>query len=319
MVFSRYFTRWAHKTATTLDDNILASVRNIILIMVVIFGIEYALQPLSFLQPYEATLAGIFTVLEIFLAAFAVTRVSNCVIDWYAARTSPITGRNRHHILFILKNILQVVVYVFAFLIILYAFQVDLTGAVVGLGVGGVAIAFALQSTLSDFFSAFSIYFDRPFEIGDLIVVGEHWGTVTNIGMRSTRLQLLQGEELIISNKELTGGSVRNFRKLKKRRISFNIGVTYDTPVEKLKRIPQMITDIINSTEKASLFCVHCSEFGEYGQRFIIIYYVTSPDYLTYLQTQEKINYDIRDAFEKEGIEIAVPARTIVFKNSKPD
>ena len=212
-VFSRYFSSWTKKTETTLDDDILAAVKAIIIIMIVILGIEYALSPLSFLQPYNDTLTGVFLVLQIMLGAFAVTRVSNIVADWYASKTTLIAGKNSHHLSFLLKKIVQITVFVFAILIVLYVFNVDLTGAIVGLGVGGIAIAFALQSTLSDFFSAFSIYFDRPFEIGDFITVGEYSGIVTNIGVKSTRLKLLQGEELILSNKELTSTSVRNFRK----------------------------------------------------------------------------------------------------------
>jgi small-conductance mechanosensitive channel len=314
LFFNRYFSKWAQKTETTLDDDILAAVKAIIITMIVILGIEYALQPLSFLQPYNATLTGVFTVLEIFLGAFAVTRVSNIVADWYTSRTALMEGKNSHHLLFILKKIIQIIVYVSAFLIILYVFQVDLTGAVVGLGVGGIAIAFALQNTLSDFFSAFSIYFDRPFEIGDFIVVGSYSGTVKTIGVKSTRLKLLSGEELVMSNKELTSTSVRNFRKLEKRRIAFSIGVTYDTPLEQLKKIPPMITEIIKQVENAEFERTYFTEFGDCSLKFETSYYVNSADYTTYLETQQKINFAIKDAFEREGIEMAFPTSTVYIK-----
>ncbi len=314
LVFNRYFSRWAKKTETTLDDDIIDAVKVIIIIMIVILGIEYALQPLSFLKPYNGTLTGVFTVIEILLAAFAVTKVANIVADWYASRTALIAGKNSHHLLFILKKIIQIVVFIAAFLIILYVFQVDLTGAVVGLGVGGIAIAFALQSTLSDFFSAFSIYFDRPFEIGDFIVVGEYSGTVRNIGMRATRLQLLQGEELVISNKELTGGSLRNFRKLEKRRVTFTLGVTYETSSEKLKKIPGIITEIIKGIELATFDRVNFTEFGDFSLKFLVVYYVKVSDWGKYLETQEQINFAIKEAFEREGIDMAYPTSTVYVK-----
>ena len=313
-IFNRYFSKWAKKTETTLDDDIFSAVKVVIIIMVVIFGIEYALQPLSFLQPFSTTLTEIFIVLEIFLGAFAVTRVSNIIADWYASRTALIAGKNSHHLLFILKKVIQIVVYIFAFLLLLYVFNVDLTGAVVGLGVGGIAIAFALQSTLSDFFSAFSIYFDRPFEIGDFIVVSDYSGTVKSIGVKSTRLKLLSGEELIISNKELTSSSVRNFRKLEKRRVVFSIGVTYDTPTQKLKKIPQIITNIIENTDSAEFERVHFTEFGDFSLKFLISYYITTGDYTIYLETQQRINFAIREAFEQESIEMAFPTKTIYVK-----
>jgi len=286
----------------------------IIIIMIVIVGIEYALSPLSILEPYNDTLTGVFVVLQIMLGAFVITKVSNIVIDWYTSRTVHIHGKNNHHLLFLLKKIVQIVVFVFGILIILYVFHVDLTGAVVGLGVGGIAIAFALQSTLSDFFSAFSIYFDRPFEIGDFIVVGDYSGTVTNIGIKSTRLKLLQGEELVISNKELTTVSVRNFRKLEKRRVTFTIGVTYDTSVEKLRKIPHIIKDIFEKVETADLDRVNFTEFGDFSLKFLIIYYVNSADWGKYLDTQQRINFDIKEAFEHEGIEMAFPTSTIYVK-----
>ncbi|MCW4028232.1 MAG: mechanosensitive ion channel family protein [Candidatus Bathyarchaeota archaeon] len=314
LVFNRYFSKWAAKTTTTLDDDILSAVKIIIVIMIAVIGIEYALQPLSILQPYSDTVSGICMVLEILLGAYAVTRVSNIVADWYASRTALIAGKNSHHLLFILKKVIQIIVYVAAFLFILWMFNVDLTGAMVGLGVGGIAIAFALQSTLSDFFSAFSIYFDRPFEIGDFIVVGEYSGTVKNIGIRSTRLQLLQGEELVISNKELTSGSVRNFRKLQKRRIVFTIGVTYDTSSEKLQKIPLILRGIIENTANAEIERVHFTEFGDFALKFQVSYYVKVPDYGVYLDIQQAINFAIKEVFEKEGIEMAFPTSTVYLK-----
>jgi small-conductance mechanosensitive channel len=177
--------------------------------------------------------------------------------EYYADKTSR-PGVNKHHLVFMLKKIIQIAVYASASIVILYVFKVDLTGAIVGLGNRRIPIAFALQSTLSDFFSAFSIYTDRPFEIGDFITVGEYSGTVTNISIRSTRLKLLSGEELIMPNKELTTASVRNFRKLERRRITFTIGVTYDTPTEKLKEIPTIINDIVkNNVRRGGTGALH--------------------------------------------------------------
>jgi small-conductance mechanosensitive channel len=312
-VFNRYFSKWAEKTETTLDDDIIDAVKSFIVIFIIILGIEYALQPLSFLQPYNATFNGVFLVIEIFLGAFAATRVSNIFADWYADKASG-PGKNKHHLVFILKKIIQVIVYVSALLIILYVFQVNLTGAIVGLGVGGIAIAFALQNTLSDFFSAFSIFLDRPFEIGDFINVGEYSGTVKTIGVKSTRLKLLSGEELILSNKELTNASVRNFRKLEKRRITFTIGVTYDTSTEKLRKIPALITEIIKNADSAEFERVHFTEFGDCSLKFLVSYYVNSADYARYLDTQQNINFAIKEAFERESIEMAFPTSTVYVK-----
>ena len=251
-VFNRYFSKWAKKTETSLDDDIINAVKSFIVIAIIIIGIEFALSPLSFLQPYAMDMNGIILVIEILLTAFALTRVSNVIADWYLDHTAG-KGQNKNHVVFIFKKVLQFIIFVAALLVILWVEKVDLTGAVVGLGVGGIAIAFALQNTLSDFFSAFSIYFDRPFEIGDFVTIGDYSGTVTNIGMKSTRIKLLQGEELILSNKEITSEKVRNFRKLEKRRVTFTLGVTYETKTEKLKQIPFLIKDIFKGLDRAQL------------------------------------------------------------------
>jgi small-conductance mechanosensitive channel len=312
-VFNRYFSKWAEKTETTLDDDIIDVVKSFIVIAIAIIGIEFALSPLSFLQPYSELMQKIILAVEILLFAFATTRISNIIADWYAQRATG-KGKNKDHLIFVLKKILQVIILFAAILVILWVEQVDLTGAVVGLGVGGIAIAFALQNTLSDFFSAFSIYTDRPFEIGDFITYGQYSGTVTGIGIKSTRLRLLQGEELVIANKELTGSSVRNFRKLQKRRVEFSIGVTYDTPTEKLKKIPPMIKDIISRVEGAQIERVHFREFGDFALKFGISYFVQSADYTRFCDIQQQINFAIMEEFEREGIEMAYPTSTVYVK-----
>lgn len=315
-VFSHYFSRWAQKTKTNLDDEILKSIRTMVVLLIITVGIYYALTSLSLIAPYEAELAKIFSVVQILLVAFAITRVTNVLVDWYATRQVGRQNEKNNHLMFILKKAIQLVVYVMAFVVILYVFEIDLSGVVVGLGVGGIAVALAVQNTLSDVFSAFSIYFDHPFEIGDFVVVGEHSGTVTNIGVKSTRIRLLQGEELIISNKELTSTRIRNFRRLEKRRITFTFGVTYDTPSDKLKRILDIVTKIISNIEVAELDRVHFAKFGDFSLIFEVVYYMKVPGYRDYMDTQQKINFEIKAAFEKEGIEMAFPTQTIYLKTN---
>jgi small-conductance mechanosensitive channel len=210
-----------------------------------------------------------------------------------------------------MKQGIRGIVYISAFLALLVVFNVDLSGLVVGLGVGGIAIALALQTVLSDVFSAFSIFFDRPFEVGDFVVVGDYSGTVKKIGIKSTRLQLLQGEELVISNKELTTSILRNFRKMKRRRVVFTIGVDTDTPPAKLQRIPAIVADIVKQRALAKFERVHFKEFGEFSLNFEVVYYMKSSNYVKYLDTQQEINFAIIEAFEREGIEMPFPTQTI--------
>jgi small-conductance mechanosensitive channel len=316
-IFKRYLIRWASKTDTHLDDEILRNVRAPIFLLALLFGLYYGLAGVASLSAYSQDFASAFAVGEILVLTFIITRIANVLISWYAEESIK-RGRNvSNHILFILKKVVQVVVYGFAFIIILGVFDIDLSGVVIGLGVGGIAVALALQNVLSDALSAFSIYFDGTFAIGDFIIVGDYAGTVTKIGIKSTRLQLLQGEELIVSNKELTSKYVRNFKKLKKRRIIFTVQVSCDTPIEQLKKIPEIIAEIIKKIKMTALGTVHFRQFGDFSFDFDVVYYVKTGDYTKYLDIQQRINFEILEEFEKEKIEMPYPTQKIVYVNER--
>jgi small-conductance mechanosensitive channel len=313
-IFERYLVRWAKKTKTTLDDEILKNIKAPIYVFVIIIGAFYGLEFLSFIKPYSTELSIIFSLAEIGLVTLIIIRIINVLIAWYAERSKHRGKDLSIHILYVLKRIFQLIVIIFAFLAVLAAFNIDLTGVVVGLGVTGIVIGFALQNILVDVFSAFSIYFDRPYEIGDFIIIGSDMGIVKKIGIKSTRIQTLQGEELIVSNNEMVNTRIQNFKKMKKRRITFSFGVIYSTPLKKLKKIPGIITDIIsrdNLPNVDRLDRVHFKNFGDFSLNFEVVYYLKTNDYNRYMDTQQQINFLIKEAFEKEGIEMAFPTQTI--------
>jgi len=316
-IFKVYLCRWATKTQTNVDDEILRNVRAPIFLLAILFGVYYGLVGIASLQDYAQDFVTVFTVAQILVVAFIITRITNVLISWYA-QDSVRKGRNvSNHLLFVLRRVLQAVVYIFALVIILGVFQQDLSGILVGLGVGGIAIALALQNILSDAFSALTIYFDRPFEIGDFIVIGDYAGTVKKIGIRSTRIQLLQGEELVLSNQELTTKSIRNFKKLKKRRIVLTLKVISETHVEKLKKIPDIIANILKEIKIANLDRVHLRQLGDFSIDFEVVYYIKTGDYTKYMDVQQQINYGILEEFEKEKIEMAYPTQKILYVNER--
>ncbi|OYT29163.1 mechanosensitive ion channel protein MscS [Thermoplasmatales archaeon ex4572_165] len=312
-IIEQYVTRWAAKTKTKLDDEILKNIKKPIYFFVLLIGTYSGLEILSPLNNYSDLMQIFFIVAEISLITFIITRIVNVFTVWYSERESESMSE---HIIFVLKRVINGTIYLFTFIIILYVLDIDLSGIVVGLGVGGIAIAFALQSVLGDAFSAFSIYFDRPFEIGDFIIVGEYSGTVKKIGMKSTRVQLLQGEELVMANSVLTTSNVRNFKKMQKRRVGFNFGVIYSTPSEKLKKIPDIVRKIIDENKLNTPDRIHFKEFGEFSLNFEAIYYIANRDYAIYMDVQQEINVKIVEAFEKEGIEMAFPTQTIHMANA---
>lgn len=316
-IFEHYFSRWAKKTKTTLDDEIIKNVKKPIYFFVILVGFLYAIDQLEFLDTYNLFINEIFLIAEVFLVAFIVTRIINVLVSWYAEHITKHGRAISSNILIVFKKLLHVFVYIFAFLYLLYITKIDLSGAVVGLGVTGIALAFALQSILGDAFSAFSIYFDRPFEIGDYVVVGDHEGTVTHISMKSTRIKLIQGEELVVSNKEITSGHIRNFKKMENRRVVFTLGVTYDTSLEQLKKIPQLLKEIIEGSTNVEFNRVHFKEYGPFSLNFEIVYTVKTPDYVKYLDIQQEMNYKIKELFDKEHIQMAFPTQTILLNQAK--
>ncbi len=193
---------------------------------------------------------------------------------------------------------------------------INITSLIAGLGIGGIAIAFALQNILNDLFSSFAIYFDKPFVVGDFIKIGEHAGTVEKVGIKTTRIRSTTGEELIVSNRELTTTRVQNFKRLSERRSIFTIGVVYETPAEKLRKIPSIIQTIIESQSLTRFDRVHFKTFGDFSLNFDVSYYVQTTDYKKFMDTQEIVNLEIVEAFEKEGISMAYPTQTIYLEKT---
>ena len=214
----------------------------------------------------------------------------------------------------LLVKILKGIVWAVAIIVVFQNLGYDISALVLSLGIGGIAIAFALQNILADLFASFAIYFDKPFQVGDFIVVGKDMGTVKRIGIRSTRLQTLQGEELVVSNKELTESRVHNYKRMEKRRTVFSFGLTYETPTEKLRKVPAIIKNIMDNIELVDLDRAHFKEFADFSLNFEVVYYLNSSDYNVYMNIQQEINLRLKEEFEKEGIEMAYPTQTIFLQ-----
>ena len=189
----------------------------------------------------------------------------------------------------------------------------DVTALVAGLGIGGVAIALATQSILGDLFASLSIVIDKPFVVGDFIRVGDDLGAVERIGLKTTRVRSLSGEQLIFGNADLLNSRIRNYHRMDERRVVFRTGVTYQTPSPTLQRIPAMVREIIEAQSLTRVDRAHFAEFGPSEYAFEFVYFVLSPDYNVYMDIQQAINVAIVNRFEQEGIEFAYPTRTIVL------
>jgi small-conductance mechanosensitive channel len=196
-------------------------------------------------------------------------------------------------------------------LLVLHNMGVNITTLVAGMGIGGVAVALALQNILSDIFASISIILDKPYQVGDFIIVGDFMGTVETIGIKSTRIRSQGGEQLVFSNGELLKSRIRNFKRLSERRVEFNVGVPYATPYEKVELVPGLLREIIESQEHVRLERVHFKEFGESSLTFEMVYHVESLNYPLYLAVQESINLSILRRFQEEEIVLTHPTRTL--------
>lgn len=193
----------------------------------------------------------------------------------------------------------------------------NVTTIITGLGIGGIAIALAAQTVLGDLFSYFIIFFDRPFEIGDFVSVGDKSGNIEKVGIKTTRIKTLSGEQLVCSNTYLTNNPLHNFKKMHERRIVMKFGVTYQTSSEKLRRIPDIVKEIISAQDSVRLDRGHFSGFGDSSLNFEFVYYVLSGDYGLYMDRQQAIGFNILGRFEHEGIEFAYPTQTLFINSPK--
>lgn len=205
----------------------------------------------------------------------------------------------------------QVLLWSVVVLLILDNLGINVTALVAGLGIGGVAVALALQTILSDLFASLSIVLDKPFVVGDFLMVGDFLGSVEKIGLKTTRLRSLSGEQLVFSNNDLLSSRVRNFGRMQERRVVFKLGVTYQTPRERLQEIPGMIRDAIESQGNTRFDRSHFSAYGDFSLVFESVYYVLSADYNEYMDIQQSIYLKIHEAFEKASIEFAYPTQTL--------
>ena len=187
----------------------------------------------------------------------------------------------------------SIVLWVLGVIFVLSNIGIEVTSLIAGLGIGGIAIAFALQGVLGDLFASFSIYFDKPFRIGDFIVIGADSGTVEKIGIKSTRIRTLQGEELVVSNNELTTARVQNFKKMKERRIASQFGITYETAHDKVAMVTGIVERIFEDIDGCHLDRAHFSTFADSALLFDIVYYVESSDYADFLDIQQSFNLSL--------------------------
>jgi small-conductance mechanosensitive channel len=305
----------AKKTATLIDDLLVSILEKKIVPFLYLVSLYVAIQYLEL----PKTLDKAVEIIVIFVLTIFTILISTRLVDFGFSSYAQKVGRTESF-----ENSLSGILKVVKFLIwgmglvfFLDNLGFNVAAVIAGLGVGGIAVALAAQAVLGDLFSYFSIIFDRPFEVGDFIIVGDLLGTIEYVGIKTTRIRSLGGEQLIFSNSDLTNSRVKNYKRMEKRRVVFKLGVTYNTPLVKLKEIPKIIEKVVENTENTIFDRAHFFSYADFSLVFEVVYYVNSPDYNKYMDVQQEINFKIKEEFEKRNIEFAFPTQTLYLKKEQ--
>jgi len=305
----RRIKQWTDKTENTLDDLVVDALEKVVGPLLAYFVFVVSLRSLNLPASFHHVVAKTTPLLLVF---FAVRFLDHGL--WFLVsgltRKSQGDAHSQQQIR-ALKPIVTVFLWAGGVIFLLDNWGFKISSLVAGLGIGGVAVALAAQALLGDLLSYFSIVFDRPFEIGDFIVVGEKRGTVEYVGIKTTRLRSLDGEELVFSNTDLTTSRLQNLKRMELRRVLFRVGVTYDTPVEKLKAVPPLIKTIVEKVEGTRFDRAHFIAMENSSLVFEIVYFVLNNDFNVYADAQQRINLEIMETFQKEKISFAFPTQTV--------
>ncbi len=301
--------KWAETTETNLDDYIVNAVERFGMPMLNFAALYFGIHYLQLNEFGDKVLRGATIVVISFYVIRLITILIRVFIESYVK-----TQENGEEKVKQLKGVLLVINLCIWFLGGVFMFDnlgYDVTAIIAGLGIGGIAIALAAQNILGDLFNYFVIFFDQPFEIGDFIVVDDKMGNVEYIGIKTTRLKSLSGEQIIISNTDLTNSRLHNFKRMEKRRILFSLGVTYQTTPEQLKIIPALIKSTIEEQDNVTFDRAHFANFGDFSLNFEVVYYVQSREYSVFMDINQNINLKLFEAFADKGIEFAYPTQTL--------
>jgi small-conductance mechanosensitive channel len=314
-VMARAVSVLAKRTATELDDylaQVIAGTRRWLLFPFALSAGASARE----LPPKLEQLIELLVVVALVLQA--VLWINGFIGIWLERQVAKRRGVDGEGVtaLTLLGFAVRVAVWALMLLLILDQLGFDITALVAGLGIGGVAVALAAQNILGDLFASLSIVLDKPFVVGDFVVVGELRGTVENIGIKTTRVRSLDGELIVFANSDLLKSRIRNFKRMYERRVLFLVQVTYQTPPEKLEGIPAILRAAVERRKQTRFDRAHFKEFADSALTFEVVYFVLSPDYNLYMDIQQAINLEILRRFGEEGIDFAYPTRTLFLQGT---
>ena len=313
--------KWSETTATTVDDFLVRGIEKSVVPVLYLINFYLAIITLNLPREAKDVIDKVIIILATFFFIRVITSTLKYSLNSYVKRKTPEEEDAERRLKQIngITLILSFVIWSVGFVFLLDNLGFEISAVIAGLGIGGIAIALAAQAILGDLFSYFVIFFDRPFEIGDFIVLGDFIGTIEYIGIKTTRIRSLNGEQVVVSNTDLTNSRIRNFKRMEKRRVAFKLGVIYQTTSRQLAEIPKLVRDIIESQQDVVFDRGHFQSYGDFSLNFEFVYFVLSSEYNKYMDIQQSINLKVYEEFEKLGIEFAYPTQTLFVSKSVPE
>lgn len=305
--------RWSDQTETAIDNFIVGGVERFGLPILNLVVVYWGIHSLQLSAKVERIVEIATNVAVAFFAIRLIITIVRHALTTYVRKQE--NGEEKVKQLAGLMMIVNLIIWGIGVVFLFDNLGYDVTAIIAGLGIGGIAVALAAQNILGDLFNYFVIFFDRPFEVGDFIIVDTKLGTVEHIGIKTTRVKSLTGEQLIFSNSDLTNSRIHNYKRMERRRIVFSISVVYQTKKEHLEAIPKIIRAAIEEHNDVQFDRSHFSSYGDSSLNFETVYFVLSSDYNRYMDIHQAINLRIFETFLKEGIEFAYPTRMLYTRS----
>lgn len=309
-VILRSLTRIAKKTAGPADDFIVSQLSSFGFFFYLTLSVFFASRSLELSQRVDLWI--LYAVLTV--VTYRLVLIVQAIVRFAFERATRVAGEETRAEMSSLRTfnwLINGAIWLIATLFILSNFGINITSFIAGLGVGGIAIALAAQTILGDFFSSLTIMLDKPFRVGDVISVGDVNGVVENIGVKTSRIRSVTGEQIVISNSDLTSSRIRNMKRMQERRVAYRIGIRYETPPDKARLVPELVRDIAAKHSEVRFDRTHFAAFGDFALIYEIVYFILSPDYSIFMNSQEQINFEIMDAFAQQDIRFAYPTQTV--------
>jgi small-conductance mechanosensitive channel len=302
---------WSASTSATWDDVLIIGIERLVVPILYVTFFYFALRTLQLTPKAKQVIHLAYMIALTFFVLRLISAVARRLLMAFASHRSTNKQVSGEQSVSGLMIILNIIIWIIGIIFLIDNLGYNVTTLITGLGIGGIAVALAAQTILGDLFSYFSIFFDKPFEVGDSITIGEQSGTVERIGIKTTRIRTYSGDQLICSNSDLTNSRINNFKRLENRSINFKIHVVYNTPVEVLQKIPDLVKAIIDKQDKVEFSRGHLAAFGDWSLDFEFVYNVLSPDYKVYMDVQHSIYLEIIRTFNEQSIQFAFINRAI--------